>query len=380
MIKSPEIPDISVSTINPAELDDDLIERWRKLEPHTSAANVYLSPDFMLPALQYLVPGNSTYMIKAELPRQHNDLAAVGFIQKSKASRSIPFHHMMLFRSLHTATTGFLTHKQYTAPVLKAILNHLKEDNIQILEALNLQKDQTWKPLLNKPQPSFRWIEYERFKRYIFKPDTGGDEYLNHVMSKKNIKNNKRRHKLLQKEGKVTWKIIRGDADWEKHIDRFLYLENLGWKGARSSSLLSSSADQTFFKTMILNFARHDKVFFTELRLNDEAIASSVGLVYHKTAYGFKLAWDPQYAKSSPGILNLIEMIRSAPETLRDIDYLDSASVPGSFIESYFRDHIEIVSGTFVENNYLSLILAGIQQARLLKQKITTHQQKITYS
>jgi CelD/BcsL family acetyltransferase involved in cellulose biosynthesis len=364
--------EFSVSVFSAREIEHAFIQKWQDLASHAVQANVYLTPDFVIPALTHLQPSDSVDVVSVErVARSGNELVGLGLIHSVPFSRSIPFRHAELYKTRHSAATGFLLHHQYADSVFRVLLKKMYSI-CRVVETIHLQQSDEWQSLFNSNSDtgSGYWIEYERFDRAILDIDLGGEDYIHQILSKKRRNNFNRHWRKLSKSGKIEWRLIRGDVDWPKHIAIFLNLENLGWKGIQSTSLVSRDNDRLFFQEMIMNFAKHEQLFFTELHLDGRPIASTVNLVHNRTGFGFKLAWDPQNYYASPGILNIVELIRHAPELLSDLDTLDSASLPGSFSEAYFINRIPIVSGTVTRNAGLKFVLDRIQNLRHLNHQL----------
>ena len=84
---------------------------------------------------------------------------------------------------------------------------------------------------------------------------------------------------------------------------------------------------------MIDGFSRCGRVFFTELCVNHEVIASTSNVVSGNAGFAFKVGWHPGYAKLAPGLLNELELIRHAPTLCAELAYIDSGAAPGSYVD-----------------------------------------------
>jgi hypothetical protein len=129
-------------------------------------------------------------------------------------------------------------------------------------------------------------------------------------------------------------------------IETFIELEHTGWKGAQGTSLRSDPQQATFFREMIRAFRADGDVFFTELRLEDEVIASTCNLRSGGDGFAFKCSFESSYSKYGPGILNELGFLKALEHDVDDFRFIDSGSTPGSFIEELWPDRVPLHSGS----------------------------------
>ena len=154
----------------------------------------------------------------------------------------------------------------------------------------------------------------------------------------------------LSKLGAVTWHYLTGEDVTGDTVERFLELEHKGWKAAEGSSLASSSSHTAFFREMVEGFQSQHRVFFTELRLDGRAIASTCNLISGKAGFGFKIGWDPEYTRYSPGILNAFQLILHAPTYCTSMEMIDSCSSPQSFINNLWLEQRSLVTSAYTSS------------------------------
>ncbi|HEU4804458.1 MAG TPA: GNAT family N-acetyltransferase, partial [Nitrobacter sp.] len=97
-------------------------------------------------------------------------------------------------------------------------------------------------------------------------------------------------------------------SDTRKAFETFLELEAGSWKGARGTALLCSATDVAFARQMVDALAERGNASVALLRVDGRAIAAQVLMYCGTTAYTWKTAFSPDYAKFSPGAL-LIDRI-----------------------------------------------------------------------
>jgi CelD/BcsL family acetyltransferase involved in cellulose biosynthesis len=114
-------------------------------------------------------------------------------------------------------------------------------------------------------------------------------------------------------------------------FETFLTLEAASWKGARGTALLCDAADAAFVRQMVAALAENGNASVALLRVDGQAIAAQVLMYCGTTAYTWKTAFNPDYAKYSPGTL-LIDRITDELFTSAGVTAIDSCSAEGSFM------------------------------------------------
>jgi CelD/BcsL family acetyltransferase involved in cellulose biosynthesis len=118
---------------------------------------------------------------------------------------------------------------------------------------------------------------------------------------------------------------------------------------------------------MIAGFRAAGGVFFTELLLDGQVIASTCNLISGNSAFAFKLGWDPAYAKYAPGLLNELFLLQNVQAKFSHLDFFDSGAVEGSFIDALWCDKRVLVSGVFATSLIGKLIFTSAALRRHLR-------------
>lgn len=119
--------------------------------------------------------------------------------------------------------------------------------------------------------------------------------------------------------------------DTREAFETFLELEAGSWKGARGTALLCNAADAAFARQMVNALAERGDASVALLRVDGRAIAAQVLMYCGTTAYTWKTAFSPDYAKYSPGAL-LIDRITDDLFSSAGIAAINSCSYEGSFM------------------------------------------------
>jgi CelD/BcsL family acetyltransferase involved in cellulose biosynthesis len=114
-------------------------------------------------------------------------------------------------------------------------------------------------------------------------------------------------------------------------FESFLALEAGSWKGTQGTALLCDEKDAGFVRRLVSGLAEQGNASVALLRVDGLAIAAQVLLYCGTMAYTWKTAFNPDYAKYSPGAL-LIDKITEELFATSGIDAIDSCSAEGSFM------------------------------------------------
>lgn len=363
--------DYRVLALRPAEINDALISAWADLEARANIPNAFMSPYFVMPAIKYLEVSSDILGVFVE--KTHggfSSLVGVALFKVNKPMRRFPLTHLAAFASIHSYLSGFLIDREYASEALEKIYEFIT------------RKIHPWHGLYvnNGPPESIfaeetkiiadglgmRWITLNRWQRAIFRP-SDHDKDVSLSLSKNQRKNYKRYMRQLQELGDLEWRFIRGGGSPDSHIDEFIRLEHMGWKGMDGTSLYSDPNHVNFFREMIRGFNLGNRVFFTELSINGKTISSTSNLISGNAGFAFKVGWDTDFAKYAPGIVNEIQMIEHQKDILKGLDFIDSSAAPESYINSLWTGRRDIIEGFFTFTTAGKLALAGVRAVKKVK-------------
>jgi CelD/BcsL family acetyltransferase involved in cellulose biosynthesis len=128
--------------------------------------------------------------------------------------------------------------------------------------------------------------------------------------------------KLASEVGAVTFELV-CDAGF---LDRFLALEQSGWKGRAGSAIACAEGTRGFFDDACRAAAATGRLEVAILSAGGRIVAISTQLEGATWRYGFKAAYDEAFARYAPGLLLLDRLTKSYIER-GDLD-VDSCAVP----------------------------------------------------
>lgn len=339
---------ITTRTLRPAELTTADVQAWSALEARALEPNLYLSPHFVLPALQHLDPHLRPRLVIAEQPQgPERRLLGVALVHPAAPHRRLPLPHLSAYQSRHSYLGQWLLDRDHAADAATALLRQLQRRHpwaaAVALPDCPVDGEQAAALQEAARRIGSRCVQTHLQQRAILRPAAAGPQALRERMGSKQFSNNERCRRRLKEQGQLDWTILRSKVD-DRHLNAFLDLEHSGWKRDSGTSLRSNPADEAFFLAMARGLASEGRALFTELRLDGRAIASTANFVSGDVGFAFKVGWDEPLRKFGIGILNEAEFVQAAPTVCADLRCIDSGSQPASFIEMLWPEQRQLAT------------------------------------
>ena len=338
---------------------------WRALESRALEPNAYLSPRFVLPALKWLPANGPVWAVSVhDSAARGAELRGLGLFQPRAPRPLFPLPHAQVYTSPHSFLGGVLLDAQTAHPALQTMLEALSRRTHGLRMGHAPRAGATAQVVHDVvAERGASWHEEEWLDRAcILRSEDWAGRWRQHVPASR-LQGYERQWRKLAESGEVSWHYLRGDEVQDRTIERFMELEHAGWKGEQGTSLRSDPRHAGFFHEMTRGFRDEGDLFFTELRLNGEVIASTCNLVSGCDGFAFKVCFDPLYAKRSPGILNELGFLKGLESPVDHFRFIDSGSAPGSFIEQLWPDRVQLHSGSIALG---ALTRAAAQTAKAL--------------
>lgn len=171
------------------------------------------------------------------------------------------------------------------------------------------------------------------------------ETYYRAVVRPKKRKELRRLRHRLEELGEVRLRTLVPQDALEPWCDAFLRLEAAGWKGEERSALACDPATESFFRRTVAGARAAGRLQFLRLDLDGQAIAMLVNFLASPGGFSFKTAFDPDYARFSPGVLIQLENLRLVEQA--GLAWMDScAAEHHPMIESLWSGRRRIVRVT----------------------------------
>jgi CelD/BcsL family acetyltransferase involved in cellulose biosynthesis len=148
-------------------------------------------------------------------------------------------------------------------------------------------------------------------ERALLAPAGERADYVERALPRKKLKELGRQLRRLGDDGAVAWDIARDHAAIGIALADFLALEEAGWKGRAGTAAARRPESRTFLEAAVSALAREGKAEITRLMLAGRAIAALIVLRSGDTAWCWKIAYDEQHARASPGVQLMLEATKA---------------------------------------------------------------------
>ena len=136
----------------------------------------------------------------------------------------------------------------------------------------------------------------------------------------------RRRRRRLQERGRLSLEVVDGRDRLREYLDEGFRVEASGWKGRRSTAILSHPRSRGFYTDVAAWAAARGWLRLAFLRIDGRAVAFDYCLEQDGVHYLLKTGYDPSFRQFAPGMLLRREMLARAFETrLRRYEFLGVA-------------------------------------------------------
>jgi hypothetical protein len=165
-----------------------------------------------------------------------------------------------------------------------------------------------------------------RAERAFLESDLDADAYYAATVRKKKRKEIKRLQSRLFEQGAVSTQTLNSADDSEAWCDAFLALEQSGWKGDSGSALGREADTSAFFRTMIRDGLSAGRIEILKFSLDDKPLAMLINFMTLPGSFSFKIAYDEDFARYSPGVLIQLENLKLLERA--GFGWMDSCAAP----------------------------------------------------
>jgi hypothetical protein len=148
-------------------------------------------------------------------------------------------------------------------------------------------------------------------ERALLAPAGERADYIERALPHKKLKELGRQLRRLGDDGAVAWDMARDPAAISAALADFLALEQAGWKGRAGTAAAREPSLRAFLEAAVSSLAREGKAEITRLVLADRAIAALIVLRSGDSAWCWKIAYDEQHARASPGVQLMLEATKA---------------------------------------------------------------------
>ena len=167
---------------------------------------------------------------------------------------------------------------------------------------------------------------FERVEAPVLDMSEGWEAtYRSNVNSKKRA-HHRHRRRQLGALGAIDVAVARSPAELDSALDEAFRLHDLRWRGRHDGSGFATPTGRTFSRAALRAMAENDAARIVMLLLDGRPIAFVWHLVVERTLFLHRIAFDPQFARFSPGLVNTINALEVASaEGVTRVEFLGGA-------------------------------------------------------
>ncbi len=309
----------------------DIVESWRALAAQAIEPNAFYEPAFARTAAPVFGPDVHALLVWSKSP----DKRLLGFFPVHTARR-YGVGPRVLSGWIHPfALLGTpLVDGEHAEGVIATWLDHVADEptlpDIMLLPTLSLEGP--FAAVLNRvlANRGARHVDFDPHQRALLAPGDDRTSYLTHAMGAKHRKELPRRRRRLAELGPVAHEVATDAPEVAAMLEHFLELEARGWKGNRGTAAMNCEKRLRFFRQAVADLAREGKARVEQLRVDERVIATSVALRSGDTLFGWKMAYDEDYRKYSPGAQLMLDLTQNvlADDSIARVDSCTAADHP----------------------------------------------------
>ena len=294
----------------PADPARAVAPQWRELAGRALEPNVFYEPAFALAAVPVFGADAGAVLIWSGRSRG----GCSGFSRRESSAGVTAFNLPVLVGWTHPyAPLGLpLVEREAAEPIIGAFLSHLANDaalpGVLLLPFLpegGLLAGALDAVLRRADMPS---AAFGRHRRALLAPAGDRAHYLEGAMNGHQRKELRRQWRRLAETGAIAITIATEPAAVDRALEDFFTLEALGWKGRAGTAAAADDKVQHFVRTALFKLAADQKVSINRLLVDGRAIAATVALRSGHGAWFWKIAYNEDFARFSPGVMLSVEL------------------------------------------------------------------------
>ena len=241
----------------------------------------------------------------------------------------LPIRIWSIWTHIHSFIATPHVREGHEASAIRHFLDFADRTHVPMLRFPYLQIGGAFDTALNEVAAERKYVQAEtdRHQRAFLQSALEGDAYLDATMRKKKRKEYNRLWNRMSEAGELRFEIREDGAEAGPWVERFLELEARGWKGRRGTALYKRGNESFYFRTICEEAAKAGKLHRTELTFDGKPIAMLASFRANEGAYSFKIAFDEDYSRFSPGAMLMLKVIMPFLADKR-IEWVDSCAIP----------------------------------------------------
>lgn len=289
-----------------AALSDGDLAAWRDLAGRAAEPNPFFEPEFVLPVAEALAPGQVSLVVVED---DDGVWRACAPVRRNARWRRTRLPCMELWTHIYSGLEVPLVDRGAVTPAVAALLDALRRGpRVALVAMTQVPLEGPYHAAVHEVlREGPRALRVETYERAALRrrPEP---TYVAEAMSRKRRHEVGRLRRGLEREHPDAVAVVDRAGD-EAAVADFLRLEASGWKGSRGTAMGSIPAHARFFREMCGGFARQGRLQLFTLAVDGRPIAMVCALRAGDRLFTFKMAYDDDWSRWSPGRLAVVDYI-----------------------------------------------------------------------
>ena len=353
-------------------------QSWDDLAEHSVEPNVFYSPDLLLPALENLRPAGQWkfVVIKSRdrgAPNRPPEWCGFFPLVEKRRLRGVPVRNLQFLKHDFCFLRTPLIRQEGAAEILSLFVDWLlHESNVSVIDLAEQSGDGSYHVLLADEfhRRGMRpWITGVYGRAFMRRAESD-DAFLRASISSGKLKDLRRLERRLGEDGPLRFESLTPDGDLEGALEKFLKLENSGWKKTTGTAIDCSDDDRAFFKTACRSLFQRGRLRLHFLWAGDTLVAAKCNFLATPGSFAFKIAFLEDKARFSPGVQLEIDNVRRF-HAEPDLQWMDSCADPDHpMIDHLWQDKRMIQSWVLPLSRWGGHVCASLPMLSWLKRAI----------
>jgi CelD/BcsL family acetyltransferase involved in cellulose biosynthesis len=166
----------------------------------------------------------------------------------------------------------------------------------------------------------------ERAEAPVLDLSPGWDAVYAAKFSSKQRSHHRRRRRQLSELGRVAVEVARSAEELADALEDAFILHDLRWQGRPDGSGFTTPAGRRFSHAVVETLAPLGIPRIVTLKIDGRAVAFHFYLAFEGRIYVHRIAFDPAFARFSPGVINTLDAIEAAAaEGATRVEFLGGA-------------------------------------------------------
>lgn len=366
-VGAPAPDQMRVLVINHTEELESHVAAWTDLAARAIESNVFYEPWFLMPALRCLGPFPDQRFVLVYAPSKGGGPDVLcGFfpLQSCRTETAVSLPAVGFLRHAFCYLRTPLLRVGCAREALHAFLDWaLNTTHIRVFEVGDISGDGPFRQLLTDELYQRGTLTYlvGAHTRALFRPSADVEVYLRKAMSSRHLREFRRKERRLAEHGAIRYEENHRQTDVDGFVETFLRVEAAGWKGRGQTALLSRKASSDLFREVARGASAQNRLLTLTLWVGDRPAAMRVSFLAQNGAAAFKIAYDEELGRYSPGVLLELENVRRLHEH-RTLSWMDCGAVPYNSLFNHVWIHRRTIETVLLAGDSIrgGLLVSGL--------------------